>query len=271
MKKCIAIFILPVLCAGLLAGCGDANAYELYKNMMEAMENIESIDMDISVSMDIDMTEMLGMTMKTVTSGNIKQVIRSETDIDMAANMSVNMLGETMPMKMYFTDGVMYMEMEEYGELFRFAMPMSIEDAMGEIGTEDMLLDFPEDAIKDVSISSQDGGRKIEFTLDGNALTDLMAQSMEAMDEMFAQMGMSAADISMDMGDVVSEVLIDGNGMLKSYRMVADIDMTMEMYGETIIMSMKMDTSMTVNSYNNVTVTFPNDLAEWEVFDFGLF
>jgi hypothetical protein len=232
--------------------------------MMESMKNVESIDMDVSTAMDIDMSEILGMAMNTVVSGNIKQVIRSETDIDMAAKLNMRMLGMTTPTTMYFTGGVLYMEMEMLSEAIRYSMPASFEDAMSQVGTDEIILDFPEDAIKDFSIGDRDGGRKIEFTLDGEALTNLTTQAMEVMEASLSPYGVSIADLNMDIGDVINEVVIDADGMLKSYRMTANISMAMEIEGETITMSMAMDTSITVNSYNDVTINFPDDLDEWD-------
>jgi len=233
--------------------------------MMEAMNNVDSIDMDMTMKMDIDMAEF--GTISTVTTGNMKQVIRSETDIDMLINMSTTMSGEgipeeTIPMTIYFTNGIMYTEMEMFGEAFRYGMAMSLEEAMeASMGIE--MLDFAEDAIKDFNISTQGGNRKIEFTLDGGALNSLIEQVSSSL----VGMGIDPSDMSIDMGDVINEIEINSDGMLVSYRMIADINMTMEMYGETISMNMSMDSYMTVNSYNDVVINFPADLDEWEIID----
>ena len=261
MKKFIVMCILLVLCVGVLTSCGDdSEAFELYQQMMAAMADIESLDMDLNMTIDMDMTEFLGMTMTTVTTGNIRQVTRSETDMDMAMDLTTTMMGETTSMLMYFRNGVMYTEMEMFGEVIRYSMSMPLEDFMAESGTGmDDLLDFDEDAIKDFSISRQGGNTTIEFTLDGNAVNNLMDQIMAQLESL----AMYEDDMAIEIGDVAMEVVINSDGMLQFYRMVTDMSITVE--GETFTMSM--DTAMTVNSYNDVTIVFPDDLDEWEYMD----
>lgn len=261
-RKFTAVFILLALSAGILSACGEGTgAYELYRQMMTVMNNVESIDMDISVTLDMIMD---GEAVNTVSTGNIKQVIRSETDIDMVMNLDMVAEDMSMPMTMYFTGGVLYMEtVDVMGMTLRDRMAMSLEDAMNMAhGVE--VLDFPENAIKDFSISNQGGGsRKIEFSLDGGALTALTEQAMVWIGQL-EDIGMYVEDFSIEIGDVTCEIVISSSGMLQSYRMVAQIDINMTVDGENTSMSMNMDTSMTVNSYNDVTVTFPDDLDEWE-------
>ena len=302
-KKFIAISLLLILCVGALTACGEgvgdiepyqqpgnqitggtdnidnvdttevysddtsadvdvadesAEAFELYQQMMENMANVESLDMDMVSTINMDMTEFLGMTVTIVTTGNIRQVMRSETDVDMAMDLTTTMMGDTTSMKMYFRDGVFYTEMEMFGEVIRYSMPMPLEELIdsGAAGGMDDLIDFDEDAIRDFSVSTENGSTIIEFTLDGNAINDLMDQVMAQLESL----AMYEDDMSIVIGDVSVEVAIDANGMMQSYRMIADMDITLE--GESF--SMSMDTEITVNSYNDVTIAFPDDLEEWE-------
>lgn len=260
-KKIAAISILLILSVGALISCGESSeAFELYQQMMENMANVESLNMDMTSTINMDMTELMGMTLTMVTTGNIRQVMRSETDIDMAMDLTTSMMGETTSMMMYFRNGVLYTEMEMFGEVMRYSMPMPLEELLAEGGGGmDDLIDFDEDAIKDFSISRQDGNKRIEFTLDGNAINDLMDQVMAQLEEF----ELTDDDTIIEIGDVTMEVVIDANGMLQFYRMIADMEITVD--GESF--SMSMDTVMTVNSYNDVTITFPDDLDEWEPLD----
>ena len=217
MKKITAMFILLILCVSALTACGEgvgdiepyqaitgdtgrdsdaesedpsatedidaaderAEAFELYRQMMEAMADVESLDIDMNVTVDMDMTELLGMTMTIVTTGNIKQIIRSETDMDMAMELAVTVMGDTMPVTTYFTGGVLYTKLEIEGETIRYSVPMPLEKFLAESNTGmDNVLNFDENAIKDFNISRQGGNTTIEFTLDGEAVTELMDQAM---------------------------------------------------------------------------------------------
>jgi len=263
LAKFTAILMVAALCASALASCDDngsaAEAYQLYRQMMAAMSGVESIDMDMSSAIDIDMG-WDAMTM--VMHGNIRQVMRSETDVDMAMNMTTNAMGMDMPMTMYFTGGVMYVEMEMFGEFVRYSMPMSLEEALAQQGNISML-DFPENAIRSFDVSTRGGDTQIALTLDGSSVTELLDQAME----MLPALGLPAIGTNMTIGDVTIEATMGADNMLQSYRMAADIAITSG--GETF--SMSMDTTIIVNSYNDVTIIFPDNLDEFEEMDLGIF
>ncbi|MCL2775218.1 MAG: hypothetical protein FWD71_18000 [Oscillospiraceae bacterium] len=256
MKKFIAILICSVLLAGLLSGCGSSvmtvkEAYDLYQNMQTAMADVKSMDMDISSTIDMtlsgDTADTATGPINTVTTGNTKEVMNSATDIDMAMNLTTTANGVDTPMMAYYTKGVFYFDTAG----MKYKMPMSLEDV--EKQGDSTTLNFPQSAIKDFTVTDVDGGKKIEFTLDGTAITDLLNQSLTAMQSISPDI--TAADLTM--GDVTCEAVIDtSSNMLKSYRMACD--MTAAVQG--ISVSMSMDSTITINSFNDVTIDFPTDL-----------
>ena len=50
--KITAVFILLALCAGLMAACANADAYALYREMLAAMDSVESLDMDMRLTVN---------------------------------------------------------------------------------------------------------------------------------------------------------------------------------------------------------------------------
>jgi hypothetical protein len=94
-------------------------------------------------------------------------------------------------------------------------------------------------------------------------VTELLDQAME----MLPALGLPAIGTNMTIGDVTIEAAMGADNMLQSYRMAADIALTSG--GETF--SMSMDTTITVNSYNDVTIIFPDNLDEFEEMDLGIF
>lgn len=251
MKKIIAIIICLTLFTVLFAGCDsqqNKEAYDLYQSMNTAMKDVKSLDMDINVLMDITAA---GSTISTVTEGNMKQIMKSAADVDMAMNLVVSMMGTNTPTIAYYTGGIYYFEVSG----MKMKMPMSLEDALQQSGGVETL-NFPESAIKDCKITDVDDGKKIELTLDGKEITSLTAQILETMQSFSAEL----TETDMNYGDIKCEVVIDKDNMMKSYRIACDVTMTV--LGES--MGMKMDTSMTVNSYNDVTIEFPSDLDTYE-------
>lgn len=259
MKKFTAVLIVLVLCTGLLAGCGTADgkeAYDLYQKMNKAMADASSLDMDISsiVDMTID-----GEEVNTTTKGNMKQVMHSASDFDIEINLTTTTMGMDVPMIAYYTGGVYYFDTNG----MKMKMPMSVDEAMQQAGGI-KTLDFYEDAIKDFKITDADGGKKIEFTLDGKAIQSLTEKALASMQNTMP--GITAADLNMNIGDVTCEAVTDKDGMMKSYRMIYDMTMTVE--GQSL--SMKTDTTMTMNSYNDVVINVPDDLDEYVEIDLGV-
>ena len=158
MKKITAIFICLVLFAGLLSGCATVSAkdaYDLYQNMNTAMADVKSMDMDISANVNI---EASGSTISTAVSGNMKTVKNSDTDVEMAMNFKTTTMGMDIPMVMYYTKGVSYVEASG----MKYKMALSVEDAQKQMGNTSTL-EFPESAIKDYKVTDVTGGKKINF------------------------------------------------------------------------------------------------------------
>lgn len=251
MKRIIAIIVSLSICLSMLAACDnpnlDKNAYELYQNMTKAMAEVKSIDMDMSMTMSITADE-LNESMSI--SGNMKQVTLSETNIEMATNLQTSMSGITLSMNLYYKEGTAYIDI--MGQ--KIKSPMSIDEAMSQTVEMDVV-DFPENAIKDFKISSVNNNTRIELTLNGESVSDIMDQAMSIVEET----GLSIDDMEVNIGDILFDVIIDSKNMLKSYHVI--YEMTMTYMDETA--SIKMDMTLTVNSYNNVTITFPTDLSTY--------
>jgi len=251
MKKVLCA-LLVVLMIFTLASCATdtgRDIYQLYVRANEAMQGIDSLDMD----MDMDMTIRAdGEVMDMKIASNIRQVIRSETDIDMAMNMKMSMMDMDINTKMFYKDGVYYMEMMG----MKMKMPMPIEEIMSQVNTE--VIEFPESAIKDMEINDVDDGVELSFTLDGAALGDELAKQMGSMEEMLG------AVPSYTFGDVTLRTVIGKDDKFKSVSMAFAFDM--DMYGETVQADCVID--MDFIKFGGVIVDFPTDLDDYAEVDF---
>lgn len=260
MKKITAIIICLVFCCGFLTSCDEPDAYELYTKMTEAMAGVKSLDMDMTATYDITIAHddaedtQFNMSM----TGNLKQVMKDGKDFDMQMNMNLDVPALTMnyDTAFYYTGGMSYQDISGN----KIKMSLSVDEAMKQ--ADFSILDFPKSAVKDFKITNNsDGSKKIEFTLIGEEL-DSFAEQLTAMTKsMYSDYpALELPDTEMSFGDVICEFVIDKDNMLKSSKTIYDDKNTV--IGMEI--TRKVEMSITVKSYNNVTINFPDDLDSYE-------
>ena len=227
MKK-----IMAVLCAMLmicaLAACGDdsnkgggnnqqaegPSAYELYTQASEKMNNLDTAEYNLNIDMNMDMSAMG------------------------AGAMDVNM---------YYTNGYLYYDM---GELGQMKAAMDIATAEETMNTEGMA-DIEESWIKESSVN----GNTIHLVVDGTKMSEyagMAAGSMQGLPE-----------DAMNIGDVTIDLTTDAEGMPTTYKMVMPITVTAE--GQT--MTMDMDMTMDIVATEGVTIEFPEGMDAWQEVD----
>ena len=266
MRKFFTMMISITLCITMLAGCGSRDAYNLYQRMNSAMADVTSMDADMTINMQMRMD---GESIDMIMGGNVRTVVHSDTDIDMHMVLTTTIMeegfNESFTITAYFTDGILYMEMPPFEiegmeiDGIRMQQPMDLDEAM-DMSNNIETLNFPENAVLESSVESISGGRRLEMLVDGDAIPDITEQMMAFMPD---DMGLGHMDFDMSIGDIRIEVDVDNNNMLMSYRMVTD--MTMEMYG--YLTETTLDMTMTVNSFDDVVINFPDDLDDFPVMD----
>ena len=252
MRKFFTMMISITLCFTMLAGCGSRDAYALYQAMNEALADVTSLDADMTINIQVTEDDE---TFTMIMDGNVKTIMHSDTDIDMHMVLTTSLHGdgynESDTVTAFFTNGYIYMDMDG----FRIRQAMNLDEAMEMANTVETL-DFVQDAVIESSVSNISGGRRLELTLDGSVIpeiNDLMAD-MGAMPG-----GMEDLGISVSLGNVIVEADVDSNNMLKSYRMVTDMTMEIDGYTSTTTIDM----TLTVNSFNDVVINFPDDLDDY--------
>ncbi|GEM_PF-1545829 len=259
MKKTLLVLLSLALAAFLLAGCNAGtetgkeevkkSAYQLYTEASQTLADAESMDMDITGTMNVVMEETtLAMTM----DGNIKIVKKGETDMDMSTDIAMSVMGQNVTTIAYYTNGYYYIDVS--GQKMKLAMPM--EEALAESNSKN--LDFPETSIIESSSTTTADGTLLSFTIDGNVMTDLVDDQLKSLEGIVGTDDW--ASLNAKFNSLVYEVTLDANGVLKSYRIIIDMEMTIE----DVLTTMSYDLTSTINSINNVTITLPTDLDTYK-------
>ncbi|MDR1616731.1 MAG: copper amine oxidase N-terminal domain-containing protein [Syntrophomonadaceae bacterium] len=184
-------------------------------------------------------------TMDMKISGSIKQVNHSATDIELAADVAVNVLGQDETFKIYYKDGLMYMDAA--GEKMKIAA--GIDEALAAAQVSNM--EIEKDAIKEQSIE----GNTLKFTLDGNKL-------MAAVDTLLNN-GLGSLALSgggYEIGDIVCTVNLDDKGTLKNVQMVFLMNLAIE---DTAV-SVSYDLTVAYTRIGDVSITAPADLSSYK-------
>lgn len=250
MKKFISLLITLLLITSLFAGCQlvpGSNAYKIYNTVQDSLGGMTSIDMDLEAKCSINVD---GEVMPVNMTGNIKQVMKSETDIDMEMIMSTQSSGETVDIKAYYTDGSYYTEV--MGQ--KIKMPMDLEEATKQANTT--MPEFPVDAVKDSVVTKTDNGKLVSFTIDYTYLKDYLESSVSGM---LSSIG-SPDDFEFSFNDVKFDIFVDKDNNFDSMNMI--FDMTMVAEGQEV--TMEYDMLLKLNSFNDVVINFPADLDTYQ-------
>ena len=263
MKK-LSSLLLSALMILSLAACGvdaekDQTAYDLYVNANQKLNEAKSMSADINAI--ISMTVM-DETMEITTTGNIKEVMLSDTDFEMAMDFhqESDLLDESNDFSSYYKDGTMYMDMD----IIKFKMDMPIDEYMEQasVGSSTSTLDFPESAIAEYDIEElEDDSRKLSFTLKGSEINDLLDEMLEgSMSQMLEALGTDLEEAEYEFNDISISLVIDKDNNINRYNILYGFSTDVE--GETLIT--EIDMTMDILQLDGVTIEFPDDLDTYE-------
>jgi|GEM_PF-3006202 len=228
----------------------DAEETDVYAKFNAANEALMEAGSFRMVSENVMVMEMVlddeELVIEMTSVMYIDQVIRSETEVDMRMEMVTSVAGHEETSLSYFRDGVLYMEI--LGEWIKMDMPVA--DMLEQTG----VVTFPEEAITHQAMEGVDGGYAISFTVDGAAMTEMMAAMFEAMEMILGE----AEAPEVELSDVVINAVLDADGMLAS--MILVMGMSMEVEGVVVVMTMEMVSEIV--QIGGVEVAFPELLDE---------
>lgn len=259
MKKLSAI-ILAMLMLLTITACGNGNndkAYEAYVAAADAVNAADSLSVKTSTKMQMSSG---GETIHLNMVGTMQIVKTSETSIDMAMDMTVEM--EESPemsadLKLYYTNDTMYLDMQGV-QMKKAATQEEVEDISSELATEAMK--FPKEAIKNQKMSETGDETTIDLTLKSDAVNELVENATASiMDSLQKQLNLSKDQMQATYADVLLHAVLSKDGSMRN--VVMTVPMTVKADGESL--DANVEISLDYLQVGDVTINFPEDLDSY--------
>lgn len=268
MKKISCFVFAVLLCTMTFTSCLLEDAYGLYTTVMDSAKDASAFEGAFEVKANVTAGGMsVGMTF----DGNMQYIEHSDTDMDMALNLHMNLgslLGSEdgeQAMSMYYIDGWQYTS--SAGSKVKTEMPL--DELFGE---EDIskneafeFVKIDPSMIVDSETTKIDGGKKIFFELDGEKfLSSIMERYEEEFDTeldmedfggLFGEI--TGEDIAFSLGNIQYTLFIDKNNILYGASVICTVQM-----GEDSAVEVELSFSdLAFDSFTEIDA--PDDLDEY--------
>lgn len=265
MKR-IFCFVFAVLLGALtFTSCLAEDAYGLYTTVMDSTRDASAAEGSFEVKANVTAGGMsVGMTF----DGNVQYIVHSETDLDMALNLHMNLgsllagAGGDQEMSIYYVDGWQYTS--SANQKVKTEMPLDEllkEQDLSKNSAFEMFK-FDPSIIVDSGTSKIDGGKKIFFELDGEKAFASLKERYE-----------EALDTELDMDDIGSLFSgVAGDFKLGNIQYTLFIDKDNILYGASALCSVGFGEDYAVEvefnlndlSFDSFTeIDLPDDLDEY--------
>lgn len=272
MKRWYLILVIGMI-SFVLAACGSESAEDVYSNAMDAAEEMESTEatMDMTQNMDlgdegsikVDSSYDMEMTLDPLAmhmDGTTSMGGGDDDDSDLAG------LSQDMDMEIYMVDDTIYMYNEMMGGWIKTdgAEMDMVEELAGQQPDPAEQIEMFEDYIDDLSFEETDDGYEFTLKAEGDDFDELFDKLIEenVSDDMLGDMGADEQEIldNMEIHSMDMEIGIDKETYdLKTYNV--DMDMTMEMAGEEMDLSQKVESEYSnINGVDEIEV--PDDVED---------
>lgn len=255
MKKLMSL-VLVIAMVVSLGACGKKDPATMYAEAMEKTSTLEDMEMQANIDMSM---ELLGMSMDMKMSMDLKAHGLTAEDAVMDMKMNMSMLGQEIPMQMWYSDGYYYTEAMDTKT--KVAMPLDEVKAQMEGGMSSEAI--PKDAFKEITAEKNGNNTILTYVADGSKMTEQIKESMAMLEEM--DLGLDEAAMAVE--DVKGTITINPEGYVVAQTMETAFTMNVGEVSEGVDggemkIVMKMDGTY-VNPGQPVTITLPNDLDSY--------
>lgn len=261
------------------SGAVDADAAAPMTEKIEAYRALQqaSAGMDASTAMDVDVTAAIDMTVaqdgETVsmpmTMDGGMQMILDEDDLQMAYDFDIGMMGDTMTMREWLTDGWVYVETEVDGETVRTKTQVDLAEQLALIqqaqasASMDMVNVSGLAMVDSITTRTQGTNTVYTLVISGPSMNSMMSTAFSAMlgSDLLPAEDLQAMMEMLSFDDITAVYTVDRSGDLKDIQMTFSMEMTVpaEEGAAPMVMTMDYDMTMTVNATgDSVRITFPN-------------
>jgi len=239
LKKILTFMGAALLFLSLTACSSNYTAFELLELSHEAMEDVDSImvEMDMGVTIDAG-----GMAMTVPITANMSIDVISPTEANMSMQATMSAMGMTSNMDMYFRDGYLYVDEDGFRERAPMSVAMALEEIAGPMGID---TDLNESWIEESNVESVDDGYRLEFELNESALRNIF--------DMGLIHDIAGPGARLDVETVIMVIYLDEDYYQTAIQLEIEVETTFE--GQDATMSI--DIAIDILQHGNVTVHFP--------------
>ena len=207
-----------------------------------------------------------GMSVGMTFDGNVQYIVHSETDLDMALNLHMNLgslfAGGDQEMSMYYVDGWQYTSSADQKVKTEMPLDELLKEQDLSKNSAFEMFKFDPSIIVDSGTSKIDGGKKIFFELDGEkAFASLKEQYEEAldteldMDDLGSLFSGAAGDFNL--GNIQYTLFIDKDNILCGASVLCSVE-----FGEDY--AVEVEFNLKDLSFDSFTeIDLPDDLDEY--------
>jgi len=251
MKKILCICLAAALVVCCLAACGQEDAFEAYQTAQAKMKDVKSLEMRVEGSIELSAN---GMNIPMNTQMDIKEIVRSQTDIDIAMTATADLMGNPITTESYFTGGYLYTAAN--GTKAKTAMPL--EDVLNSIGK---MPKFDDKAVfKSITLENKNNVRTIRYELNEEFLSTMVSSLLDSIMPQMNDMIGGEMEFEISLKSYTGEISMD-----KDYNITSEhtlMQMEMALMGQTVQVSY--DLTNHILGYNSVEkIDFPADLDSY--------
>lgn len=255
-KKNLRVFSAGLLCTCFItvfAGCGEKDPYTVYSEASKKTAELESLEAETTMNMTLSAQ---GTDMEIPMTMDMKMDHINTEDMNLSINTTMEVMGQTVEMNSYYTDGYYYMD--SAGSKIKYTMDLDeLQDQVASSALQ--TTDLKEDDFKEISMEKKADQQLITYTISGDSMTDMANSAFGALSDLF-----SGTDMEMNIQDISGTMTTNKEGYATAYSMV--MPFTMNVQGQEMSVNMDMEVTY-IEPGKEVSAELPDDLDSYEEVD----